>query len=272
MDVTDLKLATVALSSLSRGLMQAYEKERAWIARELHEDLCQRMMALTMRLHSLSELPGSAAGDMRTGVAELCGRFADLTGEILSISDRIHARLELLGLRTVARRFCEHLSAQHDAAIDFRDDGVPNDLSNDVALALFRVMQEALTNAMTHSAARHVSVSLDGNEDEIRLDVSDDGVGFDPDAAMKGHGLGLIGMRERLMACRRRLHDQFTVRRRHSDPRPCPDSSARSTRRLVVAGTARPSPLRLAIDPPALHHEHDLFRRQGAKFLGVVSR
>ncbi len=199
-DVTDLKLATVALSSLSRGLMQAYEKERAWIARELHEDLCQRMMALTMRLHSLSELPRSAAGEMRTGVAELCGRFTDLTGEILSISDRIHARLELLGLGTVAKRFCEHLSAQHDAVIDFRDDGVPKDLSNDVELAVFRVMQEALNNAMTHSAARHVSVSLDGNEDEIRLDVSDDGVGFDPDASMNGHGLGLIGMRERLKA------------------------------------------------------------------------
>ena len=199
-DVTDLKLATVALSSLSRGLMQAYEKERAWIARELHEDLGQRMMALTMRLHSLSELPGSASGAMRTHVAELCGRFTDLTGEILSISDRIHARLELLGLRTVAMRFCEHLSAQHEAVIDFRDNGVPNDLSNDVALAVFRVMQEALTNAMTHSAAGHVSVSLAGIDGEIRLEVSDDGVGFDPDAAMKGHGLGLIGMRERLMA------------------------------------------------------------------------
>ena len=199
-DVTDLKLATLALSSLSRGLMQAYEKERAWIAQELHEDLCQRMMALTMRLRSLSELPGSEAGEMRTRVAELCGRFTDLTGEILSISDGIYARLELLGLKTVAMRFCEHLSAEHDVVIDFRDDGVPNDLSNDVALALFRVMQEALTNAMTHSAARRVSVSLDGNDDEIRLDVSDDGVGFDPDAAMKGPGLGLIGMRERLMA------------------------------------------------------------------------
>jgi PAS domain S-box-containing protein len=199
-DVTDLKLATLALSSLSRGLMQAYEKERAWIARELHEDLCQRMMALTMRLHSLSELPGSGAGEMRIRVAELCGRFADLTGEILSISDRINARLELLGLRIVARRFCEQLSAERDAVIDFRDGGVPNDLSNDVALTMFRVMQEALTNAMTHAAARRVSVALEGDDDEIRLDVSDDGVGFDPDAAMKGHGLGLIGMRERLMA------------------------------------------------------------------------
>ena len=199
-DVTDLKLATLALSSLSRRLMQAYEKERAWIAHELHEDLCQRMMALTMRLRSLGDTPGSEAAEMRTTVAELCGRFTDLTGEILSISDGIYARLELLGLKTVAMRFCEHLSAEHGVAIDFRHNGAPEDLSNDVALALFRVMQEALTNAMTHSAARRVSVSLDGNDDGVRLEVSDDGVGFDPDAAMKGPGLGLIGMRERLMA------------------------------------------------------------------------
>jgi PAS domain S-box-containing protein len=198
-DVTDLKLATLALSSLSQGLMQANEKERARIARELHEDLCQRMMGLTMRLHSLSELPDSAPGEMQTRVAELCDRFMNLTGEILSLSDGIHARLELLGLRIVARRFCEHLSAEHDAVIDFWDEGVPDDLSNDVALAVFRVMQEAVTNAMTHSAACRVSVSLDGKEDEIRLDVSDNGIGFDPDAAMKGRCLGLIGMRERLM-------------------------------------------------------------------------
>ena len=196
--MTELKLATVALSSLSRGLMQAYEKERAWIARELHEDLCQRMMALTMRLHSLSELPGSAAGEMRTRVEELCGRFSDLTGEILSISDRIHARLELLGLGTVARRFCEHLSAQHERRSTSAMRVCRTISANDVALAVFRVLQEALTNAMTHAAARHVSVSLDGSEDEIRLDVADEGVGFDPDAAMKSHGLGLIGMRERL--------------------------------------------------------------------------
>ncbi len=199
-DVTDLKLATLALSSLSRRLMQAYEQERAWIARELHEDLCQRMMALTMSLHSLSELPGSAAGEMRTRVGELCGRYIELTGEILSISDRIHARLDLLGFRTVARRYCEHLSAEHLAEIDFRDDGVPDHLDNDVALALFRALQEAVTNAMRHSGERQLSVSLEGIDDEIRLAVSDAGVGFDPEAAMKGDGLGLIGMRERLMA------------------------------------------------------------------------
>ena len=199
-DVTDLKLATLALSNLSRRLMQTCEKERAWIARELHEDLCQRMVGLTLSLRSLSELPGNAASEMRTHVAELCGRFSKLTGEILSISDRTHARLELLGLATVAKGFCEHLSAEDRAVIAFTAGSVPKDLGNDVALAVFRVLQEAVTNATTHAAARHVSISLDGSEDEIRLDVSDDGVGFDPDAAMKGQGLGLIGMRERLMA------------------------------------------------------------------------
>jgi len=199
-DVTDLKLATLALSRLSRGLIQSCEKERAWIGRELHEDLCRRMMALTMSLHRLSELPDGAAGEMRNRIAELCGQFIQLTGEILSISDRIHARLETLGLRTVARRFCEQLSAEHQAAIDFRDDGVPDDVGNDIALALFRVLQEAVTNAMTHSAARHLSVSLEGSHDEIRLEISDDGVGFDPDAAMRGQGLGLIAMRERMLA------------------------------------------------------------------------
>lgn len=199
-DVTDLKLATMGLSNLSRRLMQVCETERAWIGRELHEDLCQRLMALTINLHSLSELPDTAAGDMRKGVAELCGGFIQLTGEILSISDRIHARLELLGLRTVARRYCEHLSAERQTAIDFRDDGVPDVVSSDIALAVFRVLQEAVTNALTHSAARRIAVSLEGSEEEIRLTVSDDGAGFDPDAVMKDRGLGLIGMRERLMA------------------------------------------------------------------------
>lgn len=197
---TSLRLATLGLSNLSRRLMQVCETEREWIGRELHEDLCQRLMALTMDLHTLGDLPDSAAGEMRTRVADLSARFSQLTGEILSISDRIHGRLELLGLGTVARRFCEQLSAERQAAIDFRDRDLPDDVRNDIALALFRVLEEAVTNAVTHSAARHVSVSLQGSDSQIRLEVSDDGIGFDPDATMKDRGLGLIGMRERLLA------------------------------------------------------------------------
>ena len=75
---------------------------------------------------------------------------------------------------------------------------MPDDLPEDVALALFRVLQEALGNAVRHAAVCRVSVSLGGSHDEIRLDVTDEGVGFDPEAAMSSHGLGLISMRERL--------------------------------------------------------------------------
>jgi signal transduction histidine kinase len=67
-----------------------------------------------------------------------------------------------------------------------------------VALALFRVLEEALGNAVRHAAVRRVSVSLVGSRDELRLDVADKGVGFDPEAAASSRGFGLIAMRERL--------------------------------------------------------------------------
>jgi PAS domain S-box-containing protein len=198
MDVTELKLASVALSSLSRKLMQSYETERAWIARQLNEDLCQRMMGITIQLHSLSKASRVGIDEMRAGVEELCAQFGALASEIQAVSDQWYSRLELLGLVASARSFCQDLSARHGVTIDFRHEGVPDDLPNAVALALFRVLQEALGNAVRHAAVRHVSVTLGGSRTEIQLDVADEGVGFDPEAAMRSHGLGLISMRERL--------------------------------------------------------------------------
>ena len=198
MDVTDLKLASLALSGLSRRLMQSHEVERAWIAKELNDDLSQRMMGITIQLHSLSKASCVGVDEMRARVEELCVQFGDLAGEIHAISDQWYSRLELLGFAASARSFCEDLSARHDVTIDFRHEGVPDDLPDDVALALFRVMQEALGNAVRHAAVCRVSVSLGGSRDEIHLDVTDEGVGFDPEAARRSQGLGLIGMRERL--------------------------------------------------------------------------
>ena len=197
-DVTQLKLASVALSSLSRRLMESHEKECALIARELNEELCQRMMAITMQLHSLSKASRVGVDELRARVEELCVQFGDLAGEIQEISDQWYSKLEVLGLAASARSFCQDLSARHGVTIDFRHDGVPDDLPDAVALALFRVLQEALGNAVRHAAVRHVSVSLGGSHHEIQLDVADEGVGFDPEAAMRSHGLGLLSMRERL--------------------------------------------------------------------------
>jgi signal transduction histidine kinase len=86
--------------------------------------------------------------------------------------------------------------------IDFSHDGVPHVVSRDAALGLFRVLQEALDNAVRHSKARNLAVELRGRSrpggEEIELLVSDNGIGFDPEGVIRGRGLGLIHMRERL--------------------------------------------------------------------------
>ena len=197
-DVTELKLASVALSHLSRRLLQSHEDERAWIARELNDDLCQRLMGLTLQLLSVGRTSCGGASEMPARIEELCVQLGDLAGEIHAISDHCYSRLKLLGLAASALSFCQELSARHDVTIDFRHDGVPDDLPDAVALALFRVLQEALDNAVRHAAVGRVSVSLGGSRHEIQLDVADQGVGFDPEAAVRSHGLGLISMRERL--------------------------------------------------------------------------
>lgn len=196
--MTELKLASVALSGLSRRLLQSQEEERARIATKLNEDLCQRMTGLNLQLHSLSMGPHGDVTQMRVRVEELCAQFGDLASEIQAISDQSGHTLELRGLAASVRTFCQQMSARHGVTIDYHYEGVPDTLPNDVALAMFRVLEEALDNAVRHAAVRRVSVSLGGSRDEMRLDVADEGVGFDPEAAMRSHGLGLIGMRERL--------------------------------------------------------------------------
>jgi len=82
--------------------------------------------------------------------------------------------------------------------IDFHAENIPQDLSPEIALCLFRVLQEALQNATKHSGARQFKVSLTGGPDEIELTVQDSGTGFDLEDAIRGQGLGLSSMQERL--------------------------------------------------------------------------
>jgi len=195
-DITRLGRARAELSNLSRHLMQAHEQERAALARTLHEDVCQRIVAITLRLHRLQ---GAAHdSEVQTVVADVREKLASLVGEIAALSDPVHQRLELLGLTTAGRRFCADLSARHDVAIHFQHDKSPRDLPSDIALALFRVLQQATVNAVVHSGAREVWVSVRATAVEIRLQVVDRGVGFDPQRAVPSGGVGLVAIRERL--------------------------------------------------------------------------
>ena len=150
------------------------------------------MMGLTLRLHTLQ----GAAHDAE--VADIREDLISLAAEIAAVSDPVYARLELLGLATAGRRFCEDASARHRVAIHFQEDEVPRDLPSDIALVLFRVLQEATMNAVVHSKAREIWVSAHGTATEVRVEIVDGGVGFDTQRAVPGDGVGLVAIRERL--------------------------------------------------------------------------
>ncbi len=198
LDVTDLRLAREALSTLSGKLMAAQEQERDWVARELHEDLAQRAAALTLQLHNIArKLPHRTSE--RLGLQHTCDLAADLATGIPLISHHLHSsKLEHLGLAPAAAALCRSLSEQHGIEIALRHDEVPKNLSKDVALCLFRVLQEALNNAVTHAGVQHVTVALRGTSSEIHLSVEDRGVGFDPEVTARNQGLGIVSMTERL--------------------------------------------------------------------------
>lgn len=180
------------LSSLSRHLIQKHERERAALAKTLHEDVGQRMTALTLRLHAWK---GTAHDSEFADIRETLSGLVD---KIAAASDPVYGRLELLGLAAVGRRWCADLSKRYEVTIHFQDEDVPDNLPFEVALALFRVLQEATVNAAAHSQARELWVSLRGTAAEVRLRVVDRGVGFDAERAVPGAGVGLVAMRERL--------------------------------------------------------------------------
>ena len=103
-----------------------------------------------------------------------------------------------MGIAVAEKSFCKELSEQHKVQIDFSHCDIPHNLPKEIALCLFRVLQEALQNAVKHSGVRHFRVELRGTEGKNQLTVGDLGVGFDPQYATDAHGLGLVSMRERL--------------------------------------------------------------------------
>ena len=198
-DVTERKLAEEALSTVSQKLIRAQEEERTRLARELHDDINQRLALLALNLEGLKQNLPSSAGKLKQQIAAAGKEIVDLGSDVQALSHHLHSsKLELLGLAAAATGFCGELSERQGVQIDFYSENVPRDLSPEISLCLFRVLQEALQNAIKHSGSRHFQVSLLGGADEIALTVEDAGVGFEPGAAIKGRGLGVTSMKERL--------------------------------------------------------------------------
>jgi PAS domain S-box-containing protein len=197
-DITQRKLAEEALAGVGRRLIEAQEQERTRIARDLHDDIGQRLALLAVELEQLhQELPNPP--ETRSRIGELQKQTSAIATDIQTLSHELHsAKLEYLGIAAAMRGFCKEFGKHEKAEIDFKTHDLPSPLSPDISLCLFRVLQEALHNSVKHSGVRHFEVELWGTLDEIHLAVSDSGAGFDSEAVKESRGLGLISMKERL--------------------------------------------------------------------------
>jgi PAS domain S-box-containing protein len=198
-DITERKLAEETLSTVSQKLIEAHEEERARIARELHDDISQRLAVVGVRLGNLTQSPRGSATDFEQEIGDVYQQVADLASDIQALSHGLHPpKLELLGLKAAVAGFCEELSNRHGVTIDVHVENIPKALPSAISLCLYRVLQEALQNVVKHGGSRCAHVSLHGQSNSINLTVKDSGAGFDPHEAMRGPGLGLTSMKERL--------------------------------------------------------------------------
>jgi len=148
--------------------------------------------------HVTGLLPDSASAALGR-LNELQQQAEEITADVQALSHDLHSsRLRHLGVVVAMRGFCEELSGQKHVVITFGHQNVPATVPPDVSLCLFRVLQEALHNAVRHSQVRHFDVNLRGHEQTLDLSVRDEGIGFDIDVASRGPGLGLTSMKERL--------------------------------------------------------------------------
>jgi PAS domain S-box-containing protein len=198
-DVTERKEAEELLSTLSQRLIEAQEQERSRLARELHDDINQRLAVLVLSLEIARKGLHGPSTALREQIGSAIDTATSLASDVQSLSHRLHSsRLQTLGLELAAREVCREFSERSGVVIQFRSDDVATGVGDEVGLCLYRVLQEALQNAVKHSGAPHIAVSLETDISAITLTVQDSGIGFEPAKALRGKGLGLVSMKERL--------------------------------------------------------------------------
>jgi PAS domain S-box-containing protein len=198
-DVTDHKLAEDALTSMSRKLVQAQEQERSRIARELHDDISQRLAMLGIDLQQLREHYPELPVEISGRVEELQEQTTGISNDVQALSHQLHSsKLEYLGALGGMKSWCNEFGERQGLQIEFKSPDAQISLPPEIGLCLFRVLQEALHNATKHSGVKRIEVQLREDLGEICLVVSDLGRGFDVETAVQGRGLGLASMQERV--------------------------------------------------------------------------
>ena len=197
-DVTENKRVENDMRDLSRRLIRAQEDERALLARELHDDVTQRLAVLAIEV-GRAELAAPAGGAVAESMQAVRGELMCLSEDVHSLAYHLHPSvLQELGLAEALRAECERRLRQGGLDLTANLDPLPAEVGKDAALCLFRVAQEALNNIARHAGARSASVTLRPMDGGLLLAVRDDGVGFDPEQPRERMQLGLVSMHERV--------------------------------------------------------------------------
>ncbi len=195
-DVTEPKRAIELNQALAGRIIVSQEQERQRIARELHDDLSQKIALLNLEVAQIAdEVP---LDEPRTRLVKLSYQVGEIANDLSDLSHKLHpSRLQALGLKESVRLLCDEISEQRQVNVVFRSAELPRLVDPGVSLCLYRITQEALHNVAKHSRARHASVDLTREGNHLHLQIADTGIGFDP-VAVNRAGLGLVSMRERV--------------------------------------------------------------------------
>jgi PAS domain S-box-containing protein len=196
-DITPLKEAEELLRTLGGRLIEAQELERSRIARELHDDINQRLALIAIDLEQFRKQHLHMPSEIRRQCRAVWKMISDISSRISRLCGQLHSsKLEHLGLVPAVRDLCEVMAEQRSIQIRFSARSIPRQLPADLSLCLFRICQESLGNLLKHSGCSRAKVKLVAKPGFVEFTVTDNGRGFDPDARL-GSGLGLISMRER---------------------------------------------------------------------------
>ena len=200
------------LEILTGRLILNQEEERRRVARELHDDLSQRLAVLAIAAGRMESAVQDGPDTIRNPLIDIRDKTIQIATDVQNISRRLHPSiLEDLGLSKAIEAECQQFAAREGIEMSSSVQIIPKSLSKDIALSIYRIVQEGLNNIAKHACAGCVSVSLSLIENELRLTVEDDGIGFDWAEARSKAGLGLSSIRERV----RLVHGTYHI---HSEP------------------------------------------------------
>jgi signal transduction histidine kinase len=184
---------------LADRLLEAQESERRRLAREMHDDMTQRLAVLAIDAGKLEQELQSTPGPTLDKLRQMREGLIKLTDDVHAISRRLHPSIiDDLGLVDAIESECTNFHRRYGIPVIWRAEEIRPDIPKNIALSIYRVVQESLRNVAKHAGATEITVSLSCNENYINLFIQDNGIGFDLKKEKRTSGLGLASMKERV--------------------------------------------------------------------------